>query len=385
MPPVSPSRPVAVIGGGVVGAAVLHALAHRGVDAVLLEAQPALALSASGTNSGILHTGFDSTAGELETALILRAARLRPAVLDALNVPVLHAGAELVPHSEEDRLTVARLAENAAANGVPVERRESDGALLVPGESVTDPVAFTLALAASAVAAGAHIELDARVSGISSRAEGLVLDTADGRRFEAAAAINAAGLYADEVARLVDDDSFEIFPRKGEFFVFELPDGQTLDRIILPVPTKRTKGVLVFPTLDGRVVAGPTAVDLDDKEDWSVRTEARDEILAKAAQQYPVLAGLEPVAAYAGLRPAGRGSNYVIGPSAVNPRLIHAAAIRSTGLTAALGIADHVMQYLPALGVPVSDLRPPTTVAAPASEDLWWQRTARHRSSKADA
>ena len=179
------------------------------------------------------------------------------------------------------------------------------------------------------------------------------------------------------------DDSFEIYPRKGEFFVFELPDGKTLDRIILPVPTKRTKGVLVFPTLDGRVIAGPTAVDLDDKEDWSVRPEAREEILAKAVEQFPALEGLESIASYAGLRPAGRGSNYVIGPSAKESRLINVAAIRSTGLTASLGIADFVADLLPGLGIEVGELRPPTVAAAPASEGPWWQRTARHRQTTA--
>lgn len=361
------------------GSALLYTLAHRGVDAVLLEAEPALALAASGTNSGVLHTGFDSTPGQLETELILRAAGIRPAILEALGVPVIHTGAELVPHSEEDHETVRGLAENAAANGVQVEVRESDGALLVPGEAVSDPVVFALALAASALAAGARIELDAKVTAITAIDDGLLLETADGRRFEVAAAINAAGLHADEVARLVGDDSFEIYPRKGEFFVFELPGGATLDRIILPVPTKRTKGVLVFPTLDGKVVAGPTAVDLDDKDDWAVRPEARDEILAKAVQQYPALEGLQPIASYAGLRPAGRGSNYVIGRSEKNDRLINVAAIRSTGLTASLGIADHVAEMLPELGVAVGELRPPTVAEAPASDGPWWLRTARHR------
>ena len=78
--PPSPDFPVAVIGGGVVGAAVAHALARRGVAAVLLEADDELALGASGTNSGILHTGFDSHPGELETRLILRSNELRPRV-----------------------------------------------------------------------------------------------------------------------------------------------------------------------------------------------------------------------------------------------------------------------------------------------------------------
>ena len=368
---------VAVIGGGVVGAAVLHTLAHRGVDAVLLEADDDLAYGASGTNSGILHTGFDSTHGELETELVLRAAALRDRVLDALSIPVLRCGAELLPRTEEDGGTVAALAENARRNGVSVHRREEDGALLVPGESVTDPVAFTIALAEAAVGAGATLRTGARVEGIGRGSDALTLHLGDGDHLTCRVAVNCAGLYADAVARLVGDDSFEIYPRKGEFFVFEPPAGAGLDRILLPVPTERTKGVLVFPTLDGKVVAGPTAVDGKDKTDWSVRPGAEREVVAKAAVLFPVLDGLAPVASYAGLRPAGRGTNYVIGPSTACPRLVNVAAVRSTGLTASLGIGAHVADLLPALGVEVGPERAPAPAPAAAKADiLWWQRTA---------
>ena len=137
-------------------------------------------------------------------------------------------------------------------------------------------------------------------------------------RLRCRAAVNCAGLRADEVARLAGDDSFEIYPRKGEFFVFD-PSGEVLDRILLPVPEEGTKGVLVFPTLDGMIVAGPTAYDQDDKADWSVRPEALEEVMPKARRMLPQLEGAEPVASYAGLRPAGRGVNYLIGPSPGDP------------------------------------------------------------------
>ena len=184
---------VAVIGGGVVGAAVLYTLAHRGVDAVLVESDSGLAFSASGTNSGMLHTGFDSTPGALETTLIRRAAELRPAVLQALGVPVLSCGAELRPHRDEDRHTIKALAENAASNGVQVAIRDTDGALLIPGEIVTDPVAFTLAVARSAVAAGGQVLLDATVTGIDRSGDQLTVVLEDGRSIESRAVINCAG------------------------------------------------------------------------------------------------------------------------------------------------------------------------------------------------
>src|SRR6476469_8201983 len=271
---------VAVIGGGVVGAAVAYTLARRGVAPVLLEAEDALALGASGTNSGILHTGFDSVPGALETQLILRSAALRDAVLDELGVPALRCGAVLRPGTDEQ-------ADNARRNGVTVALRE--GALEVPGETVTDPVAYTLALAAAAQRAGAELRTGFRVAGLQRSGGGIIVSEPGGDSVAARLVVNCAGLGADEVARLAGDHSFEVYPRKGEFLVFDPPGGEVLERILLPVPTKRTKGVLVFPTIDGKVVAGPTAVDQRDKGDWSVRPEARDEMLPRARAMYPPL------------------------------------------------------------------------------------------------
>ena len=112
-----------VVGGGVVGVAAALALARRGAAVVLLEAEPGLALQATGTNSGVLHTGFDSTPGELETELILRAAALRDPVLDALGVPVLRCGAVVEPRDAVERAVVDDLERGARANGVRVRAR----------------------------------------------------------------------------------------------------------------------------------------------------------------------------------------------------------------------------------------------------------------------
>jgi glycerol-3-phosphate dehydrogenase len=361
---------VAVIGAGVVGCAVSLALARRGAAVALLEAEPEPALAASGTNSGILHTGFDSTPGELETELILASARLRERLLDALAIPVLRCGAVMRAGD-----AAGEIARRARANGVAV--RERDGELEVPGESVTDPVAYTLALAAEAVRHGATLLTGHRVVAID-RGPGVRTD--GGAAFTTRAVINCAGLHADAVARLVGDDSFEIFPRKGEFLVFNAPDGPGLDRILLPVPSPRTKGVLVFPTLDGKVAAGPTAADVEDKDDWSVRPEARAEILPQAASLYPALEGAEPIASYAGLRPAGRGANYVIGPSRACARVVNVAAIRSTGLTASLGIAEYVARIVESLGVRLEPARGLIGDGGPPpARGPWWRRTADFR------
>jgi glycerol-3-phosphate dehydrogenase len=367
---------VCVIGGGVVGAAVTLALARRGVAVTLLEAERELGLCASGTNSGILHTGFDSTPDTLETRLILRSGALRDEALVALGVPVKRCGA-WVGRSEREVLELESLAERARHNGVEVEWR--DHRLFVPGESVTDPVRLTLALAGAAERLGARIVRAARVERIVCGAE-VALGGADGELARCRVAVNCAGLYGDEVARAAGDDDFRIRPRKGEFVVLQPRNTTTpLDRILLPVPSPRTKGVLVFPTVDGMVIAGPTAHDQDDKRDWRVSPEAERDLVEQARGIAPELRDYEHVFSYAGLRPAGAaGDNYVIERSRSCPRLVHVAAIRSTGLSASLGIAEHVAALVEGAGMPLGPEQPipqmePIEPAAP-----WWRRSAEY-------
>lgn len=366
-----------MIGAGVVGCAVALALARHQVSTALVEAEDEPALGASGANSGVLHSGFDSPPGELETELILASAAARDGVIAALDIPLLRCGAVVVPLDDAERRVVGLLAAGARRNGVAVVEL-GDGALEIPAESVTDPVAYTFALAAEAGRQGVELHERFRVVAVIRDSRRMTLHAEDGRALRCRVVVNCAGLEADTVARMVGDDSFSIYPRKGEFLVFDPPSGRRLERILLPVPSQRTKGVLVFPTLDGKVAAGPTAIDLNDKRDWSVRAEARGEIMPKAVQLYPELEGAEPIATYAGLRPAGRGVNYVIGPSAACEGLVNVAAIRSTGLTASLGIGDHVARIVGELGVTVRAERELRGGGYPRVAGTWWQRAARH-------
>jgi glycerol-3-phosphate dehydrogenase len=376
--PLAQDVQIVVIGAGVVGSAVALALARRGAPVALVEAEPEPGLGASGTNSGILHTGFDSPPGELETDLLLASAADRDGVLDALGIPVLRCGAIMWAANESQREALRVEAVIARRNGVTVVEREG-GTLEIPGEAVTDPVAYVLALVAEAQRQGAVLRTGFRVAGIDPDSQGLTVRAQDGAAVRGAVAVNCAGLEADEVARLVGDESFSIYPRKGEFLVFDPPGGEPLQRILLPVPSPRTRGVLVFPTVEGHVIAGPTAVDQDDKRDWSVRGGAIAEIMPRAISIYPPLQDVEPIAAYVGLRPAGRGVNYVIGPSPACPKLVNVAAIRSTGLSASLGIGQRVAEIVGSLGVCLGPEQPLRGGQPPRSQGPWWQRTARHR------
>ncbi|GAB1456406.1 hypothetical protein MASR2M48_17140 [Spirochaetota bacterium] len=77
--------------------------------------------------------------------------------------------------------------------------------------------------------------------------------------------VNAGGLYADDVSRVFGAEDFEIKPRKGEYYLLDRLTKARPDRVIFPVPTSVSKGMLVIPTVEGTVLIGPTAEAIDDK------------------------------------------------------------------------------------------------------------------------
>jgi glycerol-3-phosphate dehydrogenase len=232
------------------------------------------------------------------------------------------------------------------------------------------------------------VVLNAHVSGLTrSAGGGVVVELKTSERWRVCAAVNCAGLHADEVAHLAQDHPVTVYPRKGEFLVFSAPEREPLEEILLPVPSALGKGVLVFPTIDrGQIIAGPTAREREDKHDWSVEADAAELIVPRATRMYPPLERAKQTGAYAGLRPAGREGNYAIQPSRTVPGLIHVAAIRSTGLSASLGIGEHVAGLLAKESAIVLEPARPLPASPPApAADRWWERAARHRGTSTSA
>jgi glycerol-3-phosphate dehydrogenase len=347
---------VVIVGGGVIGCSVAHALVVRGLDGVLLlEASADVGEGASKANSAIVHTGFDARPGTTE-ARVLRAAASRWSTLaDDLGVPFVSVGAVMLARSpaEEEHLrsSVRPLAD---AQGVQTEwldkaaLREqvpyaSDDALLglaIPDESIVDPFWLTRAFAEAAIAGGATIIRDRRVTGLRARDDTIDVLLDDGRTVRTEQVIDAAGLGAGEVASWLGDTSFRITPRKGQFLVSEETFG--VERIVLPVPGPMGKGMLVTPIVFGGILLGPTAVDIDLPDDHSTDPAEAARIVASCSTLVPAIADAAPVRSFAGVRPVPSTGDYVLGPSAATDRLWLACGIRSTGISASPAIADEV-------------------------------------------
>lgn len=346
---------VAVIGGGVVGLAILRHFSMAGLKCVLLERGADILSGASKGNSALLHTGFDAPSGSLELACIKAGYAEYLDIHEKLNLPILKSSALVVGWSEEEssRLSgiVARAHENGIGDVRPVGRAElvklepalstaAREAVLVPGEHIIDPWSAPLAYAQQAIAHGAVIVRATEVIGGERIPDGWLLKCATGT-VQARIVVNAAGNFGDLIEKIARPPPFRITPRKGQFVVFDKPASRLVNAIILPVPTERTKGVVLFRTCFGNLAIGPTAEDVEEREIATTDTATLERLKARAIEMVPGLANVGVNATYAGLRPATHFKDYVI-EALSDSNWITVAGIRSTGLTASLGIARHV-------------------------------------------
>ncbi|MEU5220345.1 FAD-dependent oxidoreductase [Streptomyces sp. NPDC020807] len=369
---------VVVVGAGVVGCAVARALARHPLRVALVEAANDVGDGTSKANTAILHTGFDAAPGTLEARLVREGHRRLGAYAREVGIPVEPLGALLVAWDAEQLAALPRLAEKAVRNGHRTTRiltadelrsREPHlapgalGALAVPGESVICPWTTTLAYATQAVRSGVDLHLNCRVERVRTDASGHHLTTARGE-LRSRLLVNASGLYADAFDALMDRRDFTVTPRRGQLLVFDKFARALVRHILLPVPGPLGKGVLVSPTVYGNVMLGPTAEDLDDKTATGTTADGLAGLREQGGRILPALLDEEVTAVYAGLRAATGREDYRV---AAHPGLgyVTVGGIRSTGLTASLAIAEHVLGLLADCGLDPGPERPLVPLRVP--------------------
>ena len=349
---------VLVAGAGVVGCAMARRFTLAGARVAVVEKASDILDGASKANSAILHTGFDAPAGSLELSCIRAGYHEYRQIHADMGLPMDRCAAHVVAWSDQQEQQLEALADHARANAIDdvslisasqLHKREphlSDtarAALAIPGEAIIDPWSAPYAFLHQALANGAEVFLDCELAGGRFDGGHWHLETSRGA-LRASHVINCAGLYGDLLDKAVLGSSrFAIKPRKGQFVVFDKAASTLVNSIILPVPSKNTKGVVLCRTVFGNVLAGPTAQDQDSRSDTATSKPELAGLIATAAQKIPALAHMPVTAAYAGLRPASARKDYQI-TCEPDRNWITVGAIRSTGLTGALGIARHVLK-----------------------------------------
>ena len=354
---------VAVIGAGVVGGMIARELCGYTDSVAILEAGSDVALGATRANSAIVHAGFDAKEGSLKAKLNVKGSKMMAEVCRELGVKYKNNGSLVVGFNDEDRATLEELKIRGEKNGVQ-ELRLLDREELVKlepniGETVTCalhaptgaiicPYELCMAAVGNAMDNGAALYRGFKVVKIEEIDGGYRIFAEDGRNIDAKFVVNAAGAHSDDIARLIGDDSFSVNPRRGEYMLLDRECGNLITHTVFRCPSKMGKGILVSPTVDGNLLLGPTAEDIDDKSDTRTTAEALAKIRSSAAEQVKGVNFGKVITSFSGLRAVGSTGDFII--NSPKAGFVNAAGIESPGLSAAPAIAEYIREMLTEMG-----------------------------------
>jgi glycerol-3-phosphate dehydrogenase len=369
---------VAIIGSGVSGAAIARTLSRYDLKVVILEKEADVAWGTSKANSGIIHGGFHHNLKYLKSKLEIKGNLMFDQLKRELDFPFSRPGIIVAALNEEELKIVEHLYHQGVENnsiGIEMVSRErllelspklnADvvGGLYAPSGGIVEPYRFVFSLIESAKKNGVEVITDFEVvapqppkGGASQKKERVStkalpvhffeIDSKDGRKVKAKYVINAAGLFADEISKMFNAEEFKINPRKGEYFLLDKATKANPHKVIFPVPSKISKGVLVIPTNEGTVLIGPTADEIEDKEDLTTSNTKLRQIFDSARKMVPIVSERDIITSFAGLRPALDTGDFYIDISKKCKNFIQVAGIQSPGLTAAPAIGEYVKDLL---------------------------------------
>lgn len=354
-------KDVVIIGAGVIGGAVARELSKYKLDICIVEKCADVAMGATRANSAIVHAGFDAKEGTLKAKLNVMGSEMMEAYAKELGVKYKRNGSLVVGFSDEDRETLEELRVRGEKNGVrelrvisreeilKIEPSVGEGvtcALLAPTGAIICPYELCMATVGNAMDNGAELKLNFEVKSIEKTDRGYKISS-ENDSIEAKYVINCAGVYSDEIAAMTGDESFEVIPRRGEYMLLDKECGSLVSHTIFRCPSKMGKGILVSPTVDGNLLLGPTAENIEDKEDKATTAAGLAKVRRQAAEQVAGINFGKIITSFTGLRSVGSTGDFIINEK---DGFINCAGIESPGLSSAPAIGAYVRELLEAAG-----------------------------------
>jgi glycerol-3-phosphate dehydrogenase len=360
-----PQFDVVIVGGGVLGTAVAARLSQTSARAALVEAEADLAEGASKGNAGVA-VSYYGAPGTQQTQLISASNPGWEALTARLDVPYRRLGGVMVALTADEQQRLEETLAEVHACGVrgelltarqvrdtePLISENAVAGLLMPDEGVIDSMRLTIAYARYAAANGVSIRLAERVLGIEHDGDLSSVITSRGR-LSARFVVNAAGLSADQISALADGESLRTWPRQGQYVVLDREFGEALTKIVFSTHTPQTKGSNVVPTTHGSVLLGPTALDIQDRDDRATDPETVAWILEHARRLVPATADAYIMKTFAANRPAG-DEIHRLRIDAKQPRLLHVTD-RSAGVSISPAAAGLALELLNSAGLDARD------------------------------
>ncbi len=359
---------VLVIGGGIVGCAILRELSkYEDVNTFLVEKESDVALQASSRNDGNIHVGIDLHKGSKKLDYLSRAVPIYPRLAKELKVPYKKYG-QLIAF-DNPLYSVARiyLSFKVKKNGIKeykwlnrkqiheLEPNIADkvccGAFFGTG-AVVSPYGMSIALAESAINNGAKVLLNCAVTSMSVKDNKIEVVHTNRGDIYPSVVINAAGVFSDKIAEMANDRFFTIHPRKGTNSILDKKAASKLSttscaiiKLHNDVSTKHSKGGGTVLTADDNPLVGPTADEIPLREDFTVERHSIDEQFNKHIHNMPKLNKQDIITYFSGIRAATYEEDFVVEKGKWTKNIVHAAGIQSPGITAAPSIAKDVAKW----------------------------------------
>lgn len=350
---------VVVIGTGIMGACVARELSRYNLNVVVLDKENDVSNGTSKANSAIIHAGYDAANGTLMAKYNVLGNAMFEDLCKEIEAPFKRVGSYVLAFTEEERPHLELLYDRGVKNGVPgleilegaeVLKREPNlnpnivAALYAPTAGIVGPWEFVIKMLENAVENGVEVRLNSKVVDIQKVDGGYKVVT-DKEEILTKTVINAAGVHADEINDMVSKKHFNIIPRKGEYFLLDKVQGTLVNSVIFQCPSKMGKGILVSCTVHGNLIAGPTATDVESKDDVGNTISEMDMIRREALRSVPSVNFRDNIRNFAGLRAEGDTGDFIIGEAEDAEGFFNIAGTKSPGLTSA-----------PAIGVDVAKM-----------------------------
>ncbi len=349
---------VIIIGAGVTGCAIARELSRYQAEVCVLERDEDVCCGTSKANSAIVHAGYDCMPGSVMAKMNVRGNEMMDQIAKDLDVPFKRNGSLVVCIDKDSLGGLRELYDRGIANGVkgmrllsreealamePNISDQTEGALYAPTAGIICPFRLTIGFAENANKNGVDFRFNTDVEELKKDAEGIWHIRTNNGEYKTRAIVNAAGVYADTFHNMVSENKIHITPRRGDYFIMDKDMGNFVTRTIFPQPTAHGKGILVAPTVHGNLLAGPTAIDIDDRESTATTQQGLDAILDGAESHVKNLPiRRKVIRVFAGLRAHEDHHDFILGECDDCPNFFDAAGIESPGLSASPAIGEYM-------------------------------------------
>lgn len=351
---------IAIIGAGIIGTFIARELSRYNLDIVILEKDNDISSGATKANTGIVHAGYDAKPDTKMAYFNVKGNPMFDKVCEELDVTFKRKGSLVLGFNEEDMETIEELYERGKKNKVPnleiidrerIEelepniRKDVVRALYAPTAGIISPWELAIGLAENAMDNGAELMLNTEVKAIESMDNGYKIKTNE-KEIEAKYIINCAGVYADEISRMVGDNSFKITPRSGQYYLLDKDAGGIMNTVVFQCPRKFGKGVVISPTAHGNIIVGPDN-EISPNKDATETTGYRLEMIKQTAQKS--IDGIpfnKNITNFTGIRAEPDTGDFIIEESKVAKGFINVGGIKSPGLTSSPAIAEYVVEIV---------------------------------------